>query len=522
MRINLSAALFLLFNFIGFCQNSEFKTYDNGLIYSETTMGKLKYIVDSLNLKFKVCDKDKTYRSEKTAIVNYLKLESDRAENLKKDIESGMDFKQVLAKYPEANRRQNLMLTKFIHHNRYSKKDVIYYSTVETESDSNFYLDFKEVQNEQKGSWIFKYYEKSKYSEATMTCFYIVKGFSNIKLPNKYSQLVQYSECLIDPGSSVYFKDAKENIYQIYSDTTNNSYQKFNAFVNANLKKPLYPSENFNRRQQLLSIANSNKPIDPAQQALNKKEMEKLDKEYVDYYDRYTKWLKERPAKIDSLKNNNPKFLLLLNETLAFIEKNNYCVDKETESYIGKYISKEKELSLKRGRIVTGSCSMDTGPREHARDITFLAAETYNWDVFIRSHLDLMSDNFESVAYSNFGNVGKRTYLKELEELNINSVDLLLGIVLRIDNPTQNHYYGNSSRIAQALADSQHKDEFEKKALEMISDKKLDDYNRVMIFCLFRNYTYILKDETRKKINQSNLQTLVHKLPDYIASRVKI
>ena len=69
-----------------------------------------------------------------------------------------------------------------------------------------------------KGSWLFKYYKKSNYSPETMICFYIVKGFSNIKLPNKYSELVQYSECLIDTNSSVYFKDAKEDMYQVYSD----------------------------------------------------------------------------------------------------------------------------------------------------------------------------------------------------------------------------------------------------------------------------------------------------------------
>ena len=150
MKINISIILLILFNYSGVAQNTEFKIYDNGLIYSDNTMTKLKYIVDSLNLKFKVCDKDKIYHSEKTAIVNYLKLESERAGDLKKDIENGMNFNKVLAKYPEANKRQNLILTKLFHHNSYSKKDIIYYSTFETESDHNYYLDFNDNQNEQK------------------------------------------------------------------------------------------------------------------------------------------------------------------------------------------------------------------------------------------------------------------------------------------------------------------------------------------------------------------------------------
>ena len=37
-----------------YCQDEEFKVYSNGLIYSEQTMKNLGYIVDSLNLKFKI------------------------------------------------------------------------------------------------------------------------------------------------------------------------------------------------------------------------------------------------------------------------------------------------------------------------------------------------------------------------------------------------------------------------------------------------------------------------------------
>ena len=42
---------------------SEFKTYQNGLIYDTTTMYHLGVIVDSLNLKFNACDLDHPYYS---------------------------------------------------------------------------------------------------------------------------------------------------------------------------------------------------------------------------------------------------------------------------------------------------------------------------------------------------------------------------------------------------------------------------------------------------------------------------
>ncbi len=48
----------------GYTKFSEFQTFPNGLIYSETTMNKLSHIVDSLNLKFKKCNLRVDFDSE--------------------------------------------------------------------------------------------------------------------------------------------------------------------------------------------------------------------------------------------------------------------------------------------------------------------------------------------------------------------------------------------------------------------------------------------------------------------------
>ena len=53
---------------------TEFGNSSNGLIYSDTTIKQLKFIVDSLNLKFKVCDLYKTYYSKLVTLHNYLTL----------------------------------------------------------------------------------------------------------------------------------------------------------------------------------------------------------------------------------------------------------------------------------------------------------------------------------------------------------------------------------------------------------------------------------------------------------------
>jgi len=38
---------------------------------------------------------------------------------------------------------------------------------------------------------------------------------------------------------------------------------------------------------------------------------------------------------------------------------------------------------------------MDESPRTHARAIALLAAETNNWDILLRAHIDIMNDRFE-------------------------------------------------------------------------------------------------------------------------------
>jgi len=56
----------------------EFKVHPNGLIYSPAAVGKLKHIVDSLNLKFKVCDFSKRFQSLPQAQGYYVTLEGTR------------------------------------------------------------------------------------------------------------------------------------------------------------------------------------------------------------------------------------------------------------------------------------------------------------------------------------------------------------------------------------------------------------------------------------------------------------
>lgn len=181
---------------------------------------------------------------------------------------------------------------------------------------------------------------------------------------------------------------------------------------------------------------------------------------------------------------------------------------------------KAKLLDDMRSTRVIGRCSQDNSPRNHAVNIALLSAETYNWGVFLKAHLDIMNDRFERVSDGNYAWGPRNTYIRELEALDINVLDLILGISFRIENPALNHYYGSIGRIGRALAETKNNNEIEAAILSVISDKELDDYNRLLFYFLLRNYNYYIQDNELKEQNEKNLLRAANTLPEYYRSEL--
>jgi len=179
----------------------------------------------------------------------------------------------------------------------------------------------------------------------------------------------------------------------------------------------------------------------------------------------------------------------------------------------------EKLLEEMRSIKIVGSCSMDSSPRDHAFNIAMLSAETTNWEVFLKAHLDIMNDKFDRASDGSYAWGERKTYIKELEELNINVLDLLIGISLRIENPAKNHYFGSISRIGRALSETENRGSIEKELLAMIKHQELDDYNRILAYYLFYNYTAYLTDKTKKSKNFERLKEAISFLPDYLSRK---
>lgn len=407
---NISALIIVLLCTISaYSQNGEFKIYSNGLIYSKQTMGKLSHIVDSLNLKFKTCNFNTVFYSINQTIGHIVKVDISNIEEAKKDMENQISIDDFLEKYPKTTIDRNVLVIKSQYKN-YKKQDIVEFEGLDLKDYYNFSIYSEDVSLYQKdvsNKWFFKYSEKTTYSDESLTAFYFPKNFSSVPIPQKYSQMIGYSDCLIDTTTT----KLKDSLKQGY----------------------------------------------------------------------------------------------------VFLPKNWKSLSKENKAEL---------LDQMRSTKVIGNCSRDNSPRIHAANIALLSAETYNWEVFLKAHLDIMNDRFNRVSDASYAWRQRKTYIKELEKLNINVTDLILGISFRIENPANNHYFGSIRRVGQALSEAKNKIEIEQAMLSIISDNELDTYNRLLFYLLFRNYNDNLKKEKKKKENINKLAIAVNTLPEYVREKL--
>ncbi|UOX33689.1 hypothetical protein LXD69_16850 [Flavobacterium sediminilitoris] len=490
MKSLVATILLLLFGINSFSQNTEFSKSNNGLIYSDNTVKQLKFIVDSLNLKFKVCEFDKIYLSKPQAKAHYVSLEDTLVKEAKKDIEANISFDDFIKKYIQTEVDKDLVIIKFKYKN-YKKKEVVELSSLEFNDNHgyefNFYENLEIYDESLKGKWVFRYHEKSEYSKESIDAFYFTEDFTQQPIPERYARMIQYSDCMVDTTAHVFYEKAEKGGVR-FSNKEPLKSKNFIDYINKATNRPEYNTE-FNEES------------------------------YQIFSEKYKLWDSLRLKRVDSLRVIDEKFDVLLGKAVQEVLKKGGSND-ELEEYVALYYSPKTALELKRNRIVIGGCSQDNSPRIHAVNIAKLAAETINWEIFLRSHLDIMNDRFDRVSDGSYAWGRRKTYIKELEVLDINVLDLLLGISLRVENPSKNHYYGSIGRIGRALSETEKANEIETKMLEMIVDNQLDDYNRILMYYLFLNYNHNLENEEKQTVNKKKLIEAVNKLPEYLVTKI--
>lgn len=169
-----------------------------------------------------------------------------------------------------------------------------------------------------------------------------------------------------------------------------------------------------------------------------------------------------------------------------------------------------------------GMCSQDQSPRLHALNIAMLSAETVNWETFLRAHLNIMNDRFERMTDGSYAYGRRKTYIRELEELNIDVNDLMFGISLVSSTTADKHYQGNIGRLGRAIAETKNREVLEEAMLDAIKDSTLDTYNRFRMFNLYENYTYYLSDKNLRLANFDKMKAVATSLPSCLSNRIKL
>lgn len=456
-------------------QQPEFSINSNGLIYDEATMNRLGHIVDSLNLKFKSCDLTRPYMALAQGRGTFVEIKKKSQLRL---IRSGVTLEEYKKKFPRSVIHKNLWIT---------KSQYVYDSILITEYGglgarlSNT-VRIKGAPPLNATGWVVDDYEQEAY---------YIHSLEARELPLSYARLVQYVDCMIDTSTDVFLPGAKREYYKGEADTT--KIGKFLAWADSYPGRPRVPEYTEKNVDSLFAI----------------------------YEATYPEWDSLRLLYMDEQMKRSAYAQQLLADAREEAFQKTESVE-ELERYASRYLPPADVLRLKRSRIVHGFCSQDDRPRVHAVEICMLAARTAQWDVFLRSHLDVMNDKFARSSDGSYAWAARETYLKELEALDIETIDLLLGTVLQVSNAGENHYVGSYSRIGRALTDVEEKDALEQRLQNMIGDEQLDLNNRMELFWVYWAYTRHLKDEVRRASCLKKLEQLEVQLPEDLRHALKM
>ncbi|PKP19258.1 MAG: hypothetical protein CVU05_11825 [Bacteroidetes bacterium HGW-Bacteroidetes-21] len=118
-------------------QPLEFPKYSNGLIYNDTTMEQLAFLVDSLNLKYKNCDLNKKYYAKAQANCHRFEISELNLNEFRKDIDSGLSFEKLSEKYPQAFIDKNLLLFSYNKTGYRGDKQVVFRTLPLSRSDNS-------------------------------------------------------------------------------------------------------------------------------------------------------------------------------------------------------------------------------------------------------------------------------------------------------------------------------------------------------------------------------------------------
>jgi len=466
----------------GYGQN-EYVKYTDGLVYRDSTKNRLIHIADSLNTRFGQGAFNKQYYSVPQGIASSIHM--------------------IKGKYPAADTATNRLLTKTAEQRSATCSNTYYwlqgpddihppfiYITVSAPCDPYAHMGGP---TGVKGNWVYNYSSISPDGRGGLTAFYITQAPESKPIPHEYAEMMRYADCLLDTTSQVFYP---------------------NALNSGDIRDLIMYAKNARGGQELAFLNHFHNDTAHLVKRYGMVVPEKMEWLYRDSL------LKSYIC--DSLATQ-PAFRLLVAGAAEEILRTKAVTDNTFEYCVSVCYSKEAALALKRNRLDDDECgnAMGMGHRMHCHNIAVLAAETANWPVFLRARLDVMNDVVDRDLAS-ARHWRRASHVNELEDLHIDVPQLMLGLSLAKGNAAKVHYPYSIGMFGQACAETSHPKAMEKKLLDMMSDPRLDNYNRLLMRYLFLKIVFFLPDKEDRLACLQDLQEADKTLPLCIAPRAKV
>tara|TARA_R110002111_G_C5978278_1_gene370883 strand:- start:878 stop:2077 length:1200 start_codon:yes stop_codon:yes gene_type:complete len=390
-----------------FCQNS---------IISESDIPKLDSIINDLEGNYNQSETPNFYSLPQTT-ATYFEIITKEPNNFLAELKKSENIGQLQNKFKGLQVDKDLLIIKNDYLN-YKNEKKLQIKSFEIGKSQRHIIDSQNYEieiflNEKQNNRIYfsSYQEKwSEHKESTIIKgFYLNNEFNSVAIPKRFSYWINYTDIIVKPETSIFYdNDDKSNDFKPYKRTIIDSLVNY---YELKTNKPIY------RKEQ----------------------------DYIARRNELNEWQSKKEKFADSLYNNDSNFKNLLLEALDYAEKNKVS-NGDLEDFTAQLISEKRALELMRQNIQVGTCSFDNGPIVQQKRIASLASKTHNWNVFIKSFLNIMNDNVSRNANSNIASNARKTYIEELAKLDMDIDKILLGSNFRIDDTIQTHYFSDGSK----------------------------------------------------------------------------
>lgn len=423
--------------------------------------------VDSLNQEFERSERNEYYSIQQTK-ADYIRIITKEPESFINDLNLGLSPNQILKKYDNSVVDRNVLITKTKYTN-YKEENSIQFQSYEIGSnkDHNVKIPFDEKlfnQLELKGKYFFHSYHSKREGTTRIDAFYILSDFTLTKLDSEMASYIDYADLIIGDENIFKFSENSEVLDSVF-----NPIDSLLSFFNIETGKP----------------------------------KRKTGESYSEFKERLNQWDTIKQNQSDSIfvSNRHYRDLLLQSKQFAF---ETHLSNSFLEYLVARYVSKEESLDLMRLSPIRGKQSFDSSPINQQLRLCKTSAELSNWNVFIKSLINIMNDNMNRSVDNSLVRASRKTYFSEIEKLPIELPKLLIGMSLKSANPNESHFWGSGDRIGKSIANSSNPIILIDAFIGVIKEEQIDQFNKLHFYNILKNVEYFSEDEKVKdKVSQA-------------------